>query len=662
MYQKAYDALKIFETWFRSKHVDADMDCVSDCFAIWTAIICDVAVNHRGEQRALMFLADWQNVLAVRHPYEILEFVDMIDSLLLRFNYSHPAFLNALKDHLLSKPSDRIVYDVFQRHFLFLLNRWFCRRETGAFRDLHQIFSFPLRLTLEGTDLEKKASSDYRQTIARIQELRSSVGGELCDIMVKWFPREWEPSRFREFSPVYGPGVTSSTSRRAYEKDQQLFRLTPLSDYYIRSRGLQEWFPSYPWYRKTGTFKYVPLVDPSLTTKIIFVPKNWKKKRTISAEPASSLYFQQGIKSALLGFVHHPSSDERRIIRRSTKRSEHPLKRRYRPDDQEANRLLAWEGSIDGSFATIDLSSASDSVGLQLVKNAFRHTGLLPALLCSRTSRATLPDGECLTLASYGPMGNALTFPIETYVFCACCELAIQSTGDSSDVSRYVVYGDDIVIEVKYVEPLLECLKSLGFLVNEQKSFFDPMNLFRESCGAEWLHGDDVLPVRIPRGFKTLRFGRHDPGLYHGVIELANSLFRFSLARRFVIDKLFSSVSPTAIPFSPDGELGLYSTTASNYQLERSMSMACELDDPYWWHGLQRPIPKVWTASGDRRKEIASLSDKDHFFSWYCYGMRQAQVRSDTLRLDVPWRPWVPMAPTLLCRKHTSAQYPLNTK
>lgn len=84
-------------------------------------------------------------------------------------------------------------------------------------------------------------------------------------------------------------------------------------------------------------------------SKLSCVPKNRDCSRTICTEPLLNMMYQQGI-GAAFGNV---------------------LKRNFGLDlskQQDKNKRLARIGSIDGRFATIDLSSASDSISLNLCR------------------------------------------------------------------------------------------------------------------------------------------------------------------------------------------------------------------------------------------------------------------------------------------------------
>lgn len=206
---------------------------------------------------------------------------------------------------------------------------------------------------------------------------------------------------------------------------------------------------------------------PTFHNVVDFVPKNWKTHRIIAKEPTHSLPFQLAIDSFL----------------------KEKLKGRWGVDlhSQLVNQSKAKEGSLDGSLATIDLSMASDTLALNCV------VLLLPwawtrFLMAFRSSHYESPFGKG-TYAKFSSMGNGYTFSLETLIFTAACR-AVGS-------QQYAVYGDDIVIESELVPELLRLLAFLGFLVNKEKSFVNPLSRFRESCGGDYYNGRLVTPFYL---------------------------------------------------------------------------------------------------------------------------------------------------------------------
>jgi hypothetical protein len=152
--------------------------------------------------------------------------------------------------------------------------------------------------------------------------------------------------------------------------------------------------------------------------------------------------------------------------------------------DQSINQRLAREGSLTGELATLDLSSASDTVATELVYH------LLPvdwaiALSACRCGFVSF-RGERLRLEKFSSMGNGYTFPLESLIFWALA----KASCDAGDVVS--VYGDDIILPVKHVALFSEVLTACGFVKNTRKSYAS--GPFRESCGADWYRGFNIRP------------------------------------------------------------------------------------------------------------------------------------------------------------------------
>jgi len=191
-----------------------------------------------------------------------------------------------------------------------------------------------------------------------------------------------------------------------------------------------------------------------------FALKSAKSLRTIVKKPGLNVVVQQG----LLQWI------ERRMYRAGINLR-----------DQSINMNRARIGSIDGSIATIDLSSASDTVCIELVRF------LLPPewfdILASTRTGAVVYGDTTVTLEKFSSMGNSYTFPLESLIFWALCTSIDAST---------TVYGDDIVCKTEHYADIVELLTLCGFSVNMEKSFWS--GPFRESCGGDYLRGIDIRP------------------------------------------------------------------------------------------------------------------------------------------------------------------------
>jgi len=227
--------------------------------------------------------------------------------------------------------------------------------------------------------------------------------------------------------------------------------------------------------------------------KVITVPKTQKTPRLIAKEPVHMQYVQQALLEAIVeGF-------ERDDI----------LSRFISFDDQEPNRYLAHEGSVDGTLATLDLSAASDRVSNQLV---LRMTSLWPSLqegLQACRSRTADVNGEVIRLAKYASMGSALCFPVEAMVFLTLIFMGLEkklghrlTVKDIKSFDGQVrVFGDDMIVPIDYVQEVITTLERFGLSVNRDKSFWT--GKFRESCGKEYYRGYDVSIVKLRSDIPT---------------------------------------------------------------------------------------------------------------------------------------------------------------
>jgi hypothetical protein len=177
-------------------------------------------------------------------------------------------------------------------------------------------------------------------------------------------------------------------------------------------------------------------------------------------EPTINSWFQQGIG---------------RMIRSR-------LKRRVGVDldDQSTNQRLAWLGSISNDLATVDLSSASDLISRKLVEDLLPRDWFF--WLDITRSHRVLIDDSWVELEKFSSMGNGFTFDLESLIFYALSWAV--TTVEGYNTFWVNVFGDDIIIPAGVKELFLKTFDSLGFRVNENKSYFE--GPFRESCGKDF--------------------------------------------------------------------------------------------------------------------------------------------------------------------------------
>lgn len=408
-----------------------------------------------------------------------------------------------------------------------------------TFSIINQHLSFLSRLTFKSVDFSRECLRDYCETEKRLAdlELDSDLVLSLNRIIRNWFT----DFRIEDFCPQHGPGGVSVLGR------------CPLIEKYLNlSTDVSlRMFLNRVDYKPDLWGSPTPL---DRACEIVFVPKSSTSYRTISMEPATLQYYQQGIWKSLDEFMM--KHDDLRL--------------RVHLHDSEWNKNAARIGSVKPRrLATIDLSAASDSVSWELVKNVFKGTPLLMACYSTRSREAILPDGSRLALKKFAPMGSALCFPVECIIFAAICEHVVRQSRTRTS-SNYLVYGDDIVIEERHVAKLYDVLQSLGFVVNKSKSFHRVDLPFRESCGGEFYDGLDVTPLRLSRKFSSESPSVATPTVFSALVDLCNSLGRYNCrtARRIVIGRLLS-LPEKLRPLFSESDSHLSSPCPTNYHLKR---------------------------------------------------------------------------------------------
>lgn len=286
--------------------------------------------------------------------------------------------------------------------------------------------------------------------------------------------------------PRHGPGAVATGEKleekwvfkRLYSSIHQVF---PYYEYFVVGSA-RELLDRLGWYKSLERRE-------SGVAKVVLVPKDSRGPRLISCEPLEYQWIQQGVGRKLMLYLEgHPA----------TKGNINFL-------DQEINRSLAKSGSATGDWATIDLKEASDRVSLRLVQEVFHECPqLLRALEACRTTATLLPTGEVLPLQKFAPMGSALCFPIEAYLFWVILVAAMQlklklplkSVGE-----RIKVYGDDLIVPTDWAPQCMIALERFALVVNRSKCCLT--GRFRESCGMDAFNNVDVTPTRLHKLWST---------------------------------------------------------------------------------------------------------------------------------------------------------------
>lgn len=292
----------------------------------------------------------------------------------------------------------------------------------------------------------------------------------------------------------------------------------------------------------------------SASSRLSVVPKYAEIGRVICTEPLLNMIFQKGIGSV--------------ITRRLIETCSIDLK-----SQQRVNRHFARVGSLTGQFGTIDLTSASDSLSLAVVREFF-PADVVKWLERTSCRTTVFPDGSTQELHMISSMGNGFTFPLQTVFFASLIYGAYKALGipfirskAGSDgdfllgdnflpfkapvgarYGNFAVNGDDLIVVEKAYNLVCECLAATGFTVNVEKSF--NTGLFRESCGSDCYQGHEVRGVYIQKL-------RDSCDVYSAV----NRLNRWSTQHRIPLNCLVSFLSRKArflpVPYEEDDSHGV---------------------------------------------------------------------------------------------------------
>lgn len=217
----------------------------------------------------------------------------------------------------------------------------------------------------------------------------------------------------------------------------------------------------------------------------------------------------------------------------------------------DINRWLAKVGSLHGTFGTMDLVSASDSIGYHMLMRSLDNNFLKSVIKMSRSESVVLPDGSTVVARMVSTMGNGFTFPLQMAIFASAVYAVYDLMGIPHKIGKsnnFGVFGDDIIVVTEAFGFLSNCLGKLGFTVNVGKSFHT--GVFRESCGDDYFRGHNVRGVYVT-SLETPQ----------KVYALINQLTRWGAAHEVtlkpVITLLRSWVRDMRIPPSESDDAGI---------------------------------------------------------------------------------------------------------
>lgn len=254
-------------------------------------------------------------------------------------------------------------------------------------------------------------------------------------------------------------------------------------------------------------------IDPTRAVKIVksgqffTVHKHATQRRGCEKQPSVNVWYQLGLGRELRR-LFKPYVDLEKA--------------------KERHARMAQVGSAFGTYATIDLEQASDTVADMLV-TCLWPSAWVKHLRMLRTKSAVLPDGSVHRLEKFSSMGNGFTFELESITFYA---LALAAAGWESTIGKvpflrgaYSVLGDDIIVPNHEAREVSAVLQYFGFILNREKTFSS--GPFRESCGFDAFKG---VPVRGYFQEKSIEQPAH-------IISALNGIRRSALAGGCVAER-----------------------------------------------------------------------------------------------------------------------------
>jgi hypothetical protein len=382
----------------------------------------------------------------------------------------------------------------------------------------------------------------------------------------------------------FTPGVTATTSNKLADKLAAVgaraaeYFYQPFGIPVIGQMQFQDWEAETI---KLTESKWGPNKDLDVKAiSLIAVPKNFKTARIIAPEDV----VRQGRARKMFDICDRALDSDLINLH-----------------DQSRNQHFAYIGSKDGTYATLDLKAASDSITRTLLADILprRFFKIVDAILPTHY----INDGKTFYLHTATPMGNAMTFWLETVVFWSIVKAAIEVVSSFVDLSEaeraFGVYGDDIYCHASVAETVVDFLEILGFTVNKDKSFLDLHTRYRESCGLEYFEGIDMTSYYYPRtpivgSFKnpdrsTRRVSTKDGYILcdtlTGLIDLQHKMFVLSQPASILVSEVIREIEPRMTSSRPDegfsdlwdydpkpAYMGLPCGTFSNGKLVRSRS------------------------------------------------------------------------------------------
>lgn len=413
----------------------------------------------------------------------------------------------------------------------------------------------------------------------------------------------------------FGPGVDAFNKGTRTSPYHKLSRLSVTPDFEDGALGLIRCHPV--WERILSGFEpeeILSVLDKEAIRKrvtilpgnrVTFVPKTALIDRSIAIEPGMNIFAQLGLGA---------------LLRSRLKRAGLDL------DKQEPNQELAKLGSRTGAVATIDLSSASDTVALEVVRELLPEPWFVAMDWCRSKKGTYMEQGElgCIehtfNYEKFSSMGNGFTFELESLIFYSLA-LAVADVLELTTSERRLIrsYGDDITMPTAGVTLLEEVLDFCGFTVNLQKSYSS--GVFRESCGADFFNGVNIRPYFLKEYCNDAR----------SLFRLANGIRRVAYRRNFglscdrklrpvwvhIIHRIPNSLRDLKIPFRP--KLGISWEDIESGDGGLAVSHDEALSSPYV--RFNTDYMAGWNFAQLQARPSSQKADTERFGEFYLYAL-----------------------------------------
>lgn len=342
---------------------------------------------------------------------------------------------------------------------------------------LRKLDGLPTGIDKEQSALDKWWASERRCYSAN-QRISALYHGGLrapCDEHVAQYLRKAKKCLIRligvgpsdDLHGRFGPGATMSDKASAcLVPDKMSSRLTMTPP----SFSLMPVWIQTAWGRAHAEGGFVPFEFVRGNT-FFTVPKDSTTNRSCGKEPSFNVFYQ----------LAYGRQMRKRLYRHGF--------------DLDDNKTIHMRVACEASktlrgLATIDLSSASDTICRALVK------ALLPKAWYDALTRVVSPftkvKGKWVLLEKFSSMGNGFTFELQTAIFASLLMAMDDTLVPGLDL---FVHGDDIIVPDRLEEQIKAVFTYVGFELNANKTFF--VGAFRESCGGDYYAGQVVRPYYV---------------------------------------------------------------------------------------------------------------------------------------------------------------------